>query len=104
MDVLKLAGFFVSASGSAGEDTGRDIDSPVILSAMIDLAHSLGLRVIAESVETVEQATHLRSLGCDVGQGWFIAPPLPPVEMEALLDQRIAFEGDAGQGASVSRT
>jgi EAL domain-containing protein (putative c-di-GMP-specific phosphodiesterase class I) len=104
VDVLKLAGFFVSASGSAGEDTGRDIDSPVILSAMIDLAHSLGLRVIAESVETVEQATHLRSLGCDVGQGWFIAPPLPPVEMEALLDQRIAFEGDAGQGASVSRT
>lgn len=100
VDVLKLAGSFVSATDPTAPGTGRDVDSPVILSAMIDLAHSLGLHVVAESVETVEQATHLRSLGCDVGQGWFIAPPLPPGEVEAALDRRIAF-GD-GPGPTCS--
>ncbi|SFN12797.1 diguanylate cyclase/phosphodiesterase with PAS/PAC sensor(s) [Pseudonocardia ammonioxydans] len=91
VDVLKLAGSFVSPVATTCPEAGRDIDSPVILSAMIDLAHSLGLQVVAESVETVEQGAHLRSLGCDVGQGWLIAPPLPPEEVPPMLDRKTEF-------------
>ncbi|WP_060574935.1 MULTISPECIES: bifunctional diguanylate cyclase/phosphodiesterase [unclassified Pseudonocardia] len=98
VDVLKLAGSFVSAQDPQAADATREVDSPVILSAMIDLAHSLGLRVVAESVETDGQAAHLRSLGCDVGQGWFMAPPLPAREVEQMLDRRVSF-GDGRRPA-----
>ena len=40
---------------------------------MIRLAHTLGLTVTAESVETAAQFAHLRQLGCDTGQGWYFA-------------------------------
>ena len=99
VDVLKLAGSFVSANSRPCPDDGRDVDSPLILSAVVELAHNLGLRVVAESVETVEQATHLRSLGCDVGQGWFIAPPLAPDEVAAVLDREVDLTG-SGAGRS----
>ncbi|ANY07615.1 putative bifunctional diguanylate cyclase/phosphodiesterase [Pseudonocardia sp. HH130630-07] len=92
VDVLKLAGSFVSARDAPGRDTAHEVDSPVILSAMIDLAHSLGLRVIAESVETVEQAEHLRSVGCDDGQGFLMSEPLPPGRIGALLDSGFGAE------------
>ncbi|GAA1402343.1 cyclic Di-GMP phosphodiesterase RmdA [Pseudonocardia kongjuensis] len=92
VDVLKLAGSFVSAKGPmparADRHPGRDLDSPVVLSAMIELAHSLGLEVVAESVETAEQAARLRSLGCDTGQGWHLSAPLHPADVPAVLDNR----------------
>ncbi|MEV1291386.1 EAL domain-containing protein [Pseudonocardia sp. NPDC049635] len=92
VDVLKLAGSFVSADGplppSPDRRSARDLDSPVVLSAMIELAHSLGLAVVAESVETAEQAARLRSLGCDIGQGWYLSAPLHPAEVPAVLDRR----------------
>jgi EAL domain-containing protein (putative c-di-GMP-specific phosphodiesterase class I) len=52
------------------------------------LAHSLHLKVIAEGVETAEQLTFLRSLGCDQYQGFYCSPPLPPEQFIALLPHR----------------
>lgn len=49
----------------------------VIIASTIDLAHNLGLEIVAEGVETEEQMMALQDLGCDVIQGYFIARPLP---------------------------
>jgi len=64
------------------------LDDPgamTLVSTMITLAHSLKLKVIAEGVETDEQAKFLRLLRCDEMQGFLISKPLPYVEMTALL-------------------
>jgi EAL domain-containing protein (putative c-di-GMP-specific phosphodiesterase class I) len=53
------------------------------VSAIIDLAHALGLAVVAEGVETEEQATVLREMGCDIGQGYLWSRPVPAVELGA---------------------
>jgi diguanylate cyclase (GGDEF)-like protein len=60
-------------------------DDAQIVRAIVSLAHSLHLKVIAEGVETAEQLTFLRSLGCDQYQGYLCSPPLPPLEFVALL-------------------
>jgi len=60
-------------------------DDAQIVRAIVSLAHSLHLKVIAEGVESEEQLTFLRSLGCDQYQGYLCSPPLPPVEFLTLL-------------------
>ena len=52
---------------------------------MIRLAHTLGLTVTAESVETPAQFAHLQQLGCDTGQGWFFAASVPAAKIPELL-------------------
>ncbi len=56
-------------------------DSRLIVKTIIDLAHGLGLVATAEGVETIEQLRLIRELGCDVVQGFLIAPPLDPGEL-----------------------
>jgi diguanylate cyclase (GGDEF)-like protein/PAS domain S-box-containing protein len=61
----------------------NDADAMTLVSTIISLAHSMRLKVVAEGVETEEQATFLRLLRCDQMQGYLFSKPLP---MEALLD------------------
>ncbi|MBV7698698.1 bifunctional diguanylate cyclase/phosphodiesterase [Streptomyces sp. TRM70350] len=86
VSVLKLDGSFVR--GFQYEDAGAH-PSPadeVIVEAMIQLAHRLGLTVTAECVETSAQAGRLRRIGCDTGQGWLYSRPVPPDRISELLD------------------
>ena len=66
----------------------RDLDCEVdasIVQAIISLAHSLKLKVVAEGVETPDQLRFLRSLGCDQYQGFHFSPPLPASQFAELL-------------------
>ena len=64
----------------------RDAGYPRNIVAMIvSLAHTLGLRVVAEGVEDVEQVRLLKALGCDQIQGYYVGRPVPPEEIYALL-------------------
>lgn len=66
------------------EQLSRPSASSIVL-AMIDLAHALHLRVIAEGIETQAQRKRLRTMHCDAGQGYHLARPLPEEEFRALL-------------------
>ncbi|MCK5426002.1 MAG: EAL domain-containing protein, partial [Emcibacter sp.] len=63
-------------------DIADDHDDAAITDAIIRLGHSLGLSVVAEGVETQEQAQILRQKGCDVLQGYFFSKPIPADEFE----------------------
>ena len=76
---------FVKIDSSFVRDLGEDPREAIIVEAMISLAHSLGLEVIAEGVETAEQLEYLRSMGCDLAQGHHLFKPLPGGEVASLL-------------------
>ena len=59
----------------------------IIVRSTIDLAHNLGLTVIAEGVETVEAYERLKLLGCDVAQGYYLSRPIPLTKMNEWLEQ-----------------
>ena len=67
------------------QDIETDPNDAHICRATISLAHSLGLDVVAEGVETKAQLDYLTSLGCDVIQGYYFSRPLPPREAEQFL-------------------
>ena len=62
-----------------------DADAMTLVSTMISLAHSLRLKVVAEGVETEDQARILRLLRCDEMQGYLFSKPLPLTDFAALL-------------------
>jgi EAL domain-containing protein (putative c-di-GMP-specific phosphodiesterase class I) len=64
-----------------------------VIHAVIGLGHTLGLTVVAEGVETAEQADWLRELGCDVGQGYFFARPMTAAAFSRYLDPTVAYAG-----------
>ncbi|AKZ55914.1 putative sensory box/GGDEF family protein [Streptomyces ambofaciens ATCC 23877] len=112
VSVLKLDGAFVrgfqydGAEGAGVQGPGVDATAAnpadeVIVEAMVQLAHRLGLTVTAECVETSDQATRLRRIGCDTGQGWLYSRPVAPDRISALLGS--AGPGTAGVQAGVGR-
>ncbi|HEY6214929.1 MAG TPA: EAL domain-containing protein [Vicinamibacterales bacterium] len=80
VDELKIDKSFVLNLRNAASD---DI---VIVRSTIELGHNMGLRVIAEGVESQEAWQILKSLGCDMAQGYFVSPPLPESEFRAWMD------------------
>jgi diguanylate cyclase (GGDEF)-like protein/PAS domain S-box-containing protein len=72
-------------------DITTDPDDRAIVHAIITLAHSLKLKVVAEAVETEEQLQFLRSLRCDQMQGYLFCKPLAAEEMTQLLAQRLCL-------------
>ena len=81
LDVLKIDGSFV-------EHLAQRKDDREIVTAIIQMGHTLGFRVVAEGVETAEQLAFLKKKGCDIYQGYLGSPPLPAEEFEALLQRR----------------
>ncbi|GAA4002862.1 cyclic Di-GMP phosphodiesterase RmdA [Allokutzneria multivorans] len=83
---LKIAGSFVEGLRThSGPDAG-DVDQQIV-ATLVSLAHTLGLTVTAENVETAPQAQRLRAIGCDSGQGWFFARPGPPAQIDELITE-----------------
>lgn len=88
LDTLKIDRSFVM-------DLERDQGDAAICSAIIAMAHSLGLNVIAEGVETQAQLDYLRDEGCDDVQGYFISKPLAAEEIEARFLKTMADQNQA---------
>lgn len=78
IDKLKIDRGFV-------KDLLNRADDASIVQAIISLAHSLRLKVVAEGVETAEQLSSLKSMGCDQYQGYHFSPPLPAAEFGELI-------------------
>lgn len=81
IDHVKIDREFVSDITSAGDDA-------IVTLAIVNLAHNLRLKVVAEGVETVEQLEFLRSVGCDEYQGFYHCKPVTKVELTRLLNER----------------
>jgi EAL domain-containing protein (putative c-di-GMP-specific phosphodiesterase class I) len=78
IDYLKIDRTFVSNLAYGSDDMA-------LCEAIIVMAHKLGIKVIAEGVETPQQRDLLTSVGCDYGQGYLFSRPVPAIEFEALL-------------------
>jgi diguanylate cyclase (GGDEF)-like protein/PAS domain S-box-containing protein len=81
VDALKIDRLFLESFGEHPHTT-------LIVEAVISLAHTLGLEVTGEGVESVEQLELLRGMGCNFAQGYHLARPLPSEEVRPLLANR----------------
>ena len=63
-----------------------DENDAVIVRSIIDLGRNLGLRVVAEGVETTNAWDALREMGCDIAEGYFVSQPLPAAQLTAWLE------------------
>ncbi|MBW2453898.1 MAG: EAL domain-containing protein [Deltaproteobacteria bacterium] len=80
-DTLKIDRSLVANIGSSG----AGVHTRQVVAAIVGLAHNLQLDVVAEGVETEEQATALRQMGCDKAQGFLFGHPMPAREATSLL-------------------
>ncbi|MCW2245400.1 diguanylate cyclase (GGDEF)-like protein/PAS domain S-box-containing protein [Azospirillum fermentarium] len=84
IDSLKVDRSFVSAMHQSEENRA-------IVRIIVDLARLLGFDVIAEGIETTADANLLRALACDFGQGYHFARPLPPDEVERMVEGKLPW-------------
>lgn len=86
IDILKIDKSFV-------QDVLTDREDAEIANAIIRLAHLLGLRVVAEGVETLEVAAFLKEMGCDEIQGYLVGKPMPPDAISAMFEKSFSLGG-----------
>ena len=86
-DVLKIDRAFVLRIENPEGDT--------LIASMIAMAHALGMRVVAEGVESQAQMQLLKTLGCDEGQGYFFSRPVPPGERQPQASRAFAMANGA---------
>ena len=84
MDVLKIDRAFTS-------QLRNESDANVLFNAIVVMAHALGMRVVAEGVESVGQLRALQALGCDEVQGFYVSRPVPAADMPPLMRQECLF-------------
>ena len=96
VDVIKIDKSFVM-------DMAIDASDAAIVRSTIDLAHNLGLRVVAEGVESHQAWTRLTELGCDLAQGFYVSRPLPAADLGRLLRERAAAEAEQAAEAMLDR-
>jgi diguanylate cyclase (GGDEF)-like protein len=80
VDTLKIDRAFVT-----GIDSQRDSKAYRLIEAMIGLGHALDMQVLAEGVETLNEALTLRSMGLDLLQGYWLAKPVPAAQLESAM-------------------
>ncbi|MFZ5353251.1 MAG: sensor domain-containing protein [Bacillota bacterium] len=86
IDILKVDKSFIN-------DMTQDKGSMAIVTAIVNMAHALGLKVVAEGVETFEQLLALKSMDCDFVQGYLMCKPLNPIDFEKMLFEKGFFMG-----------
>jgi diguanylate cyclase (GGDEF)-like protein len=80
IDTLKIDRAFV-------RDMAVDANDAAIVSAIVGIAKSLGLHLVAEGIESADQLNCLRRLGCEAGQGFYFSPPVPADSCSLMLDK-----------------
>jgi diguanylate cyclase (GGDEF)-like protein/PAS domain S-box-containing protein len=96
VDILKIDRSFVEAVSVEGSEQGE------LARTILHLGQSMHLSTVAEGIETQEQYAALRSMGCDYGQGYLFARPLPPAGLDELLSIRLlAHASPAGSATPV---
>jgi EAL domain-containing protein (putative c-di-GMP-specific phosphodiesterase class I) len=90
LDVLKIERSFVNGLGVTRSDEG-------IVQQMIGLSHSLGMTPVAEGVDTAEQAEVLKSMSCDLGQGYYYSHPQPLEAIERIIERGSVRPGESGR-------
>ena len=88
IDALKLDMMFVRNAFSEHQDIR-------MLELILDIAKYLGVPTIAEGVETEEQMIALKTMGCDIVQGYFFSRPLPPAQFERFIEARMVQMAEA---------
>ena len=80
IDTLKIDRAFV-------RDMAVDANDAAIVSAIVGIAKSLGLHLVAEGIESAEQLDCLRQLGCEAGQGFYFSPPVSAENCSLMLEK-----------------
>ena len=82
MDILKIDRSFVSRIGEEGGNLA-------IVAAIVNLGHQLGMKVVAEGIQSLEHVAKLRGMGCEYGQGFFFSHPVDGDEVEELITRAV---------------
>jgi PAS domain S-box-containing protein len=90
VNFLKIDRSFIAGLGREPNGVSKDTE---IVKAMLELTHTLGLRVIAEGVETSEQLAQLRNMKCDLAQGNYFSEPLPSEALAVILAEDLTDRG-----------
>jgi diguanylate cyclase (GGDEF)-like protein/PAS domain S-box-containing protein len=85
-------------------DIAERYDDRIIVTKVVELAHELGIRVIAEGIEGPEQADALREAGCDFGQGFLWSPGIPEDDFSRLLATEVTLDGLAWSDGQLAAT